>query len=262
MSQSVTQVRLEVRERVAWVTLDGAESLNSLTPDVLTGLEWALDTIEQDDVRVLVITGAGKVFSVGMDIDYLGECFADPAGVFVPFTHRLHALLERLEALPIPVIAAVNGLARAGGFELMLACDLVVASERAKVADHHIEFGIVPGAGATIRAARKMGDMRARELLYTGRWLVGQELVEAGLAIKVATPEALLDVTGELATGLAARSGACLASMKQLVTEATEVTLAEGLERERLEFARFHAEVEGSDEGYRAWVEKRDPVWN
>lgn len=258
----MTQVRFEVGEGVGHVLLDGPDTMNSITPVVLASLEGVLDQVEGDSqVRVLVIRGAGAAFSVGMDIDFLGDCFADPAGVFVPFTTRFHALLDRLEALPVPVVAAVNGLARAGGLELLLACDLVVAADSARVADHHIEFGIVPGAGATVRAVRKLGDQRARELLFTGRWFTGAEMVEHGLAIRAVPADRLDDAVADLAGSLSRRSPECLASMKLLVGLAGDVPQAEALAAERAEFARFHAEVPCSAEGYRAWVEKRDPVW-
>lgn len=258
----MTQVRFEVRDGVGQVLLDGPDTMNSITPHVLDALEDVLDAAETDSqVRVLVIRGAGKAFSVGMDIDYLGDCFADPAGVFVPFTTRFHALLDRIEALPIPVVAAVNGLARAGGLELLLACDLVVAADSARVADHHIEFGIVPGAGATVRAVRKLGDQRARELLFTGRWFTGAEMVEHGLAIRAVPADRLDAAADELAGSMSGRSPQCLASMKRLVGLAGDLPQAEALAAERAEFARFHAEVPDSAEGYRAWVEKREPVW-
>lgn len=258
----MTQVRFEVRDGVGHVLLDGPDSMNSITPEVLDALGTVLDRAERDgEVRVLVIRGAGSAFSVGMDIDYLGDCFADPAGVFVPFTERFHALLDRIEALPIPVVAAVNGLARAGGLELLLACDLVVAADSARVADHHIEFGIVPGAGATVRAVRKLGDQRARELLFTGRWFTGPEMVRHGLAIRAVPADGLDEAVAELAGPMSRRSPECLASMKRLVGLAGDLPQAEALAAERAEFARFHAEVPSSAEGYRAWVERRDPVW-
>lgn len=258
----MTQVRFEVRDGVGHLLLDGETTMNSITPDVLDALNDVLDhAVADEQVRVLVIRGTGKAFSVAMDISFLGECFADPAGVFVPFTERFHALLDRLEAMPIPVIAAVNGLARAGGLELILACDLVVAAESARVADHHIEFGIVPGAGATVRAVRKLGDQRARELLFTGRWYTGAEMVEHGLAVRAVPGEDLDEAVAQLAGSMSGRSPQCLASMKQLVSLAGDLPRAEALAAERAEFARFHAEVPSSAEGYRAWIEKRDPVW-
>ncbi len=258
----MTCIRFEVSEGVGHILLDGPDTMNSITPEVLTALDDALDRVEADDrVRVLVIRGVDKAFSVGMDIEYLGDCFADPAGVFVPFTLRFHALLDRLEALEVPVIAAVNGLARAGGLELLLACDLVVAADSARVADTHIEFGIVPGAGATVRAVRKLGDQRARELLFTGRWFTAAEMVAQGLAIRSVPADQLDAAVAELAGTMNGRSPECLASMKRLVNVVGDLSRAEGLKAEQAEFARFHAEVPTSDEGYRAWVEKREPQW-
>lgn len=258
----MTQVRLDVQDGIGQIVLDGPETLNSITPAVLDQLETVLDRAERESaIRVLTIRGAGKVFSVGMDLDFLGRCFADPQGVFVPFTERFHAVLDRVEALPVPVVAGVNGLARAGGLELLLACDLVVAADSAKVADHHIEFGIVPGAGATVRAVRKLGDQRARELLLTGRWYDGQEMVERGLAVSAVLPDQLDEEVRRVAASMSTRSPDCLAAMKRLVRVAGDLPQSDALAAERAEFARFHAEVADSAEGYRAWVEKREPVW-
>lgn len=260
----MTEVRFEVVDRVGHLLLDGVGTLNSITPDVLTGLEQVLDLLEgtgAPDVRVLVLRGAASVFSVGMDIGFLAECFADPQGVFVPFTHRFHAVLERLEALPVPVVAVVDGLARAGGFELLLTADLVLATDSAKVADTHAEFGIVPGAGATARAVRRLGGQRAREVLLGGRWYRGSELVEAGIAVRCVPDERLEEALEELLAGMRNRSPAAVGAIKGLLDAVADVPLAQGLALERDAFARFHAEVPDSDEGFRAYVEGRQPAW-
>ncbi|MFA1541897.1 enoyl-CoA hydratase/isomerase family protein [Actinomadura monticuli] len=259
----MTEVRTAVTGTVMTITLDGPDRMNSLSPDTLDGLEAALDAAERDaSLSSLVITGTGRAFCVGMDIGFLGACFADPPGVFLPFIRRYHEFLDRLEACPLPSVAAVNGLARAGGFELLLACDFVIAADEAKVGDTHSDFGIVPGAGASQRAPRKIGDQRARALLLAGRWLSGPEMADWGLAL-ASVPRA--DLAGEVArlTGaLGDRSRAVTGIIKRLLNAAPDVTLAEGLRLERELFTRFHEEVADADEGYRAYVEKRRPVWN
>ncbi|TDC64601.1 enoyl-CoA hydratase/isomerase family protein [Actinomadura sp. GC306] len=259
----MTQVDTTVTGSVMTITLNSPERMNSLSPQTLDGLEAALDAAERDDsLSSLVITGTGRAFCVGMDIGFLGECFADPPGVFLPFIRRLHAFLDRLEASPLPSVAAINGLARAGGFELLLACDFVIAADDAKVGDTHSSFGVVPGGGASIRAPRKLGDQRARALLLAGHWLTGPQMVDWGLALSSVPAAELTDEVTRLTDALGDRSRAVTAFIKQLMNAAPDVTLEEGMRLERELFTRFHEEVADADEGYRAYVEKRRPVWN
>lgn len=259
---TLTEVRFQATGQVMHITLDGPGSMNSLTPRALDGMDAALEAAEASrSLRAIVIRGVGKAFCVGMDIDFLGECWADPHGVFVPFIRRYHEVLNRLEELPVPSIAAVNGLARAGGFELLVACDFVVAADEARVADTHRDFGVVPGAGATVRAARKLGDQKARALLLTGRWLTGPEMTQWGLALANA-PLSQLDAEVERLTDqLRGRSRPVTAAIKRLLNAAPDLRLHEGLRLERELFTRFLAEVPDAAEGYRAFVEKRTPQW-
>lgn len=213
-----------------------------------------------EEVRALVLTGAGETFCVGLDIDLLGRAFKD-SSYFRDVLHRFNLLLRKLERLPVPVIAAVNGLARAGGFEIMLACDLVLIAEEARVADNHLAFGIVPGGGATQRAPRKLGPQRARELIFTGRWVEGEEAAEIGLALR-AVPRSELDRSvEELVDQLRPLSRACLAATKRAMNVGADLPLEEALVVEIEEFMRYLAEVPSSREGYLAFVERRKPSW-
>jgi enoyl-CoA hydratase/carnithine racemase len=258
----MTTVRTSTDDQVLYVTLDGPGSMNSLTPPVLQELDDAIAVVERDrSLRAIVITGTGKAFSVGMDIDFLGECFADPAGVFLPFIRRFHEVLLRLENCGVPSIAVVNGLARAGGFELLLACDFVIAADEAKVGDTHSQFGMIPGAGASVRAPRKVGDQRARELLLAGRWLTGPEMVQWGLAVASVPRDDLAAETDRLLAGIRGRSRRVLGDIKNLLNATPELSLLDALRLEREVFARFLAEDEQFDEGYRAFVEGREPHW-
>ena len=258
----MTEVRTEVTGQVMRVTLDGPRSMNSLTPQVLDGLEAALAEAEASrSLRALVVTGAGSAFCVGMDIDFLAECWADPFGVFLPFIRRYHEVLDRLEELPVPSIAAVNGLARAGGFELLLACDFVLAAEEARVADTHRAFGVVPGAGAAVRAARKLGDQKARALLLAGRWLTGTEMTEWGLSLATVPLARLDEEVGRLTADLCGRSRPVTSAVKRVLNATPDLSRAEALRLERELFARFLEEVPDAAEGFRAFVEKREPHW-
>lgn len=258
----MTEVRRHVRDQVMYVTLDGPATLNSMTPGSMAGLEAVLDEAEASvDLRALVITGSGeRAFSVGIDITFLGDCFGDPSGVFLPYLDRFHAVLQRLEQLPVPVVAAVNGLARAGGFEIILACDLVVVADDARVGDIHLQFGVPPGAGASQRAARKLGDQRAKALMLTSMWLDPATMVDWGLALE-AVPRADLGAAVErLVDRVRGVSRPGMAVTKRTIASAQELPLAQGLAHEREMFEKFLS-TDGADEGYRAFVEKRRPTW-
>lgn len=259
----MTEVRCHAENQVMHVLLDGEATMNSIDPTVLDGLDAMMDEVDSDStLRAVVITGAGsKAFSVGMDLAFLERCFGDPDGVFVPFLHRFHAVLRRLERLPVPVVAQVNGLARAGGFELILACDIVIAAAEAKVGDVHLNFGVPPGAGASQRAARKLGDQRAKALMLTPRWLRGPELVEWGLALAIA-PRAELDAEVErFLDDLRGRSRPVIAMVKLLINAPGELTVDEGLRLELSLFERFIHDVPDAAEGFQAYVEGRPATW-
>lgn len=254
-------VKIEVRNRVVYATLSRPDALNGITPEVMDGLEAAMAAVRADaTVKALVITGAGKAFSVGLDIELLHKAFAD-LSIFEATVRRLHQVLNDLEALDVPVIAAVNGLTRAGGFELMLACDLVIAAAEARIGDTHLSFGIVPGAGASQRLPRRVGHQRARELILTGRWLTGTEAATIGLALRAAPSDQLEAEVEALLDQLRPLSRPCLSATKRAMVEGQDLPLAEALDVELGHFLRFLAEVPDADEGYRAFVEKRDPEW-
>lgn len=259
----MTAVRARTENQVMYLLLDGAETMNSLSPSTLDDFERALDAAEADqDLRAVVITGAGeKAFSVGMDITFLESCFADVHGVFLPFLNRLHALLRRIELLPVPVIARVNGLARAGGFELLLACDLVVVAEDARVGDVHLKFGVPPGAGATQRAARKLGDQRAKALVLTSMWLDAPTMVEWGLAFSAVPRDRLDDEVERLVATVRGRSRPAIAVAKLAIGAAQNLTLEEGLRYELELFEKMQVSTADAGEGFRAYVERREPRW-
>jgi enoyl-CoA hydratase/carnithine racemase len=248
-------LRLEHHERVAYLTLQRPAALNAIDEPMLAALER-----DDEQVKALVVTGAGDVFCVGLDVQLLERGFADHE-YFRGVLERFRRLLLDVEALPFPVIAAVNGLARAGGFEFALACDLVLIADEARVADHHMSFGIVPGGGATQRAARKLGDQRARELIFTARWVAGPEAVDIGLALRSVPRAQLASAAEELTSVFRSRSRPCLAATKQAMNEGRELPLEAALDVELTHFFRYLDEVPSSDEGFVAYRENREPRW-
>lgn len=255
-------LRYEVRERIAHVTLDRPAALNGIDEAMLRALPDVLARVRDDaSVKALVIAGAGDAFCVGLDIGLLGRAFEDP-DYFRDVVERLKGIFLDLEALPVPVVAAVNGLARAGGFELTLASDLVIVAEEARIGDTHLAFGIVPGGGATVRAPRKLGHQRARELLLSGRWMTGTEAAEVGLALRAVPRASLEAAVEELVAPFRRLSRAALGATKAAMNEAMDLPTAAALDAELDHFIRFLKDEPSANEGYRASVEKRDPHWD
>ncbi|MBV8194140.1 MAG: enoyl-CoA hydratase/isomerase family protein, partial [Candidatus Dormibacteraeota bacterium] len=157
----------EVRGPAAWIRLTRPDKRNALSPDVLAGIGVGLDRAERDGVRAVVITGSGPAFCAGADLAHVRGGLGDLDAI-ARLLADAGTLTRRIEAHPAPVVAAVNGAAIAGGLELVLACDLVVAAENATFADGHVAYGLFPGAGSSVRLPRLIGANRARYLMYTG----------------------------------------------------------------------------------------------
>ena len=246
-------VRIETVDRIVSATIMRPSSLNAIDEEVLAGLERARRQVDEDaDARALVITGAGeRAFCVGLDLDLLERGFTDLA-YFRDVLDRLNAVLFGLEALEVPVVAAVNGLTRAGGFELLLACDLVVVVEEARIGDGHLEAGVVPGGGGSQRAPRRLGGQRARELLLTGRWLSGHEAVEAGLALRAVPRAGLVDAVETLVAPMRSRSRSAMGVVKHLMRDGAALPLREAVRLETERFVSYLATSPEPHEGFRA----------
>src|SRR5438093_12109417 len=193
-------------DAVATLTLDRPKALNALDAATLRELARAIRELRRDGgVRALVVTGAGdKAFSAGADIAAMAAMSAADGHAYSRLGHEV---LARLEALAIPVVAAVNGVALGGGLELALACDLIVASEKARLGQPEINLGLIPGFGGTQRLVRRIGQTRARELIYLGHMVAAEEALRVGLVNRVVPPRAAGRGGGE-ARGRARRPGA------------------------------------------------------
>jgi enoyl-CoA hydratase len=250
-------VGLEARGRVALITLDRPERLNTLSPDMLDDLAARLGEVEADDgVGAAVVTGAGdKAFSAGADVSLVREASPIEARAFAA---RGHATVDRVEALPKPVIAAVNGYALGGGCELALACDVRLASDRAQMGLPEVTLGIFPGWGGTQRLPRLIGPGRAKELILTGRRVGADEALALGLVDRVHPHDELLEAALELAGEMAAKPGWAVAAAKAMINRAGDGDQAGNLARELDLFALAFA-TEDQREGMAAFFEKRPP---
>jgi enoyl-CoA hydratase len=254
----MSAVTTEVRAGALWVRLERPEAMNSLNWDVVAGLDAALDeALAADGVHALVVTGTGRAFCAGADLEMLGGGDTEDRS----FSGFLEAVLQtfcRLERLPMPTIAAINGIALAGGLELILCCDLAVAATGAKIGDAHANYGIVPGGGGSVRLARRVGPALAKQLMFTGDFLPAEELRHSGLLNDVVPDAELEGAVDALVARIATKSPLGLAVMKQLTDDARESPLEVGL-RAELTAAALHARSADMAEGLAAFREKRTP---
>lgn len=214
--------------------------------------------IEKDDrIRVAIITGAGRAFCAGADLSYVKNLFESSQEIleFLKLAHRVHNFVENLGK---PVIAALNGLTLAGGLELAMSCDIVVAAETARLGDQHANYGIIPGGGGSQRLPRIVGVKRAKEMLLTGNWITAAEGEKYGLVNHVVPPEKLMETAHEIADKLARVSPVASRNMKYLVNKGMQVDLYSGLEME-IGVAFQHFFSEDYREGITAFKEKRQP---
>src|SRR5713226_6804941 len=237
---------------VARVTLNRPDRLNAISPELLQDLDRACDAVEADAaVRVVTLTAAGRTFCAGADLRAVRELSPDPQR-WGAFMGRWHRVFDRIEALPLPVIAGVHGLALAGGLELLLVADLVVADEAARLGDQHANFGLVAGGGGSQRLPRLVGARRAKEMMLLGGWLSAAQALDWGLVNRVAPAGTLGAVVDEIAAALAAGSTSAARTVKALVNRAFDTDLAGGLELE-LSLVATHMRTAEAAEGLRAF---------
>lgn len=244
----------------AWLTLNRPEAMNALSDRVLADLDTHVEDIEDDpDVRVVVVTATGRAFCAGADLkEIVGpDGQVDPVRLLA-FEKRAADAFARLAALPKPVIAALNGVTMAGGLEVALHCDLVVASADARLGDGHINYGLLPGAGGAARLPRVVGPTRAKYLAFTGALLAADDARAMGLVNEVVPADHLVPRTEELAATLATRSPSALRLFKQAIDDGLDQPLASALRLERLATAE-HLHSGDVEEGLRAFAEKRAP---
>jgi enoyl-CoA hydratase len=255
---SYENILVAVEDGVATITLNRPRALNALNAATLTELDQALDSLTRGEprtqVRALILTGAGeKSFVAGADITEMAQLSVDEARRMVA---RGQEVLNRLERLDCPTVAAVNGFALGGGCELCMACDLIVASSKARFGQPEINLGVIPGFGGTQRLVRRVGLGRARRLVLFGDMVSAEEALAMGLCDQVFPPEELLPRARELALRLARGPRVALAAAKAALNAAPSLALHEGLLLEGQSFALCF----GSDdqkEGMKAFLEKR-----
>ncbi len=252
-------IKLETFDSVATIRLNRPDALNALSMELLAEFSDAVTSVGQDEsVKALVIRGEGRAFCAGADLLFFDTVF-DEIALLPPYVRLLNDCLFQLEDLPIPTIAVVQGFALAGGLELVLACDMALVAEDARIGDQHANFGLMPGGGSTQRLPRRIGMQRAMELLTTGRWLSGTEAAEWGLALR-AVPQEFLEAELESLLGqLREKSRTGLGWIKSITLQGQELPIRAGIDREGMAFVQYFATSPHPREGIQAFKEKRQP---
>lgn len=240
---------------VGLLKINRPKSLNALNPATVKEISACLDEIQQDgSIRCLIVTGEGdRAFVAGADISAMVTMTATEGHAFSALGL---GVMRRLETLPIPVIAAVNGFALGGGTELALACDLIIAADKAKFGQPEINLGIIPGFGGTQRLARRIGLPRARELIYSGDMIDAETAFRMGLANKVVPLAELLNEAKALAQKLASKPPIAIHQAKVAINAGIDMDLDNGSRFENEAFALTFA-TEDKVEGMTAFLEKR-----
>lgn len=246
---------LDKADGIALVTFNNPKVMNALTVETFTALESLLTELENDPaVRVLILTGAGdKAFIAGGDIRELARLDVEGARAFALLAQRV---LDRIESLAKPVIAAVNGYALGGGCELAMACDLRIAAETARFGQPEVKLGIIPGFAGTQRLARLVGKAKAKELVFAGEMIDATEAWRIGLANRVVPAADLLGEARRLALQMADKSASAIALAKEAIDNGIEMDFAKAARYEADLFALCFATAD-CREGLAAFLEKR-----
>ena len=251
----------DIRDRVAYAQFATPETLNSISEQRLEDLERIVALVRDDEtIRALAISGAGRAFCVGLDLGLLKRAFYD-IGYFEGIIRRLQRVLFDLEELPVAVIAAVNGLARAGGFEMMLAADFVLIADEARIGDAHAHLGVLPGAGCSQRLPRRVGEQRAKEIILLARWMSGSEAAAIGLALRSVPLAELPAAVEEIANEMRHRPRATTDALKREIHAARTLDLKSGIEFETRTFVEYMTQLPIGREGYEASLAGREPNW-
>lgn len=251
-----TSILVEKRGRVGLITFNRPQVMNALNNQLLREVMDALESFDKDDkVGAMVITGSEKAFAAGADIKEMAGKSAqemmvgDHVGVF-----------DRIRSIKKPVIAAVSGWTLAGGCELALSCDMIIASDSTRLGQPEINIGVIPGAGGTQRLTHAVGKALAMEIILNNRTLSAQEALQHGLVNRVVPVSDYLNEALKLADEIASRAPLAVRAAKKMINAAYDAPLSEGLAEEKKVFYNLF-NTEDQKEGMQAFVEKRDPEW-
>ncbi|MBN4053628.1 enoyl-CoA hydratase/isomerase family protein [Haliea sp. AH-315-K21] len=250
-------LKFEAKDQIGVLTIFRPKALNALNAQVLSELGQFFEALNsKTDLRCLILTGSGdKAFVAGADIKALAAIDRNSG---TEFAQKGQQVFQAIEDSPIPVIAAVNGFALGGGLELAMACDFIIASEKAKFGLPEVSLGIIPCYGGTQRLSRYIGKAKARMVIATGEIYSAQEAKDWGLVAEVVVAEKLQEKCMDIAAAISKRSPLAVRLARRAVTDGFELSQAEGLYLEAELFAQAFSS-EDKTEGVNAFIEKREP---
>jgi len=252
-------ILVEMVDQIGIIKINRPQALNALNIETIHELndivhQWS----REDDIKVIIITGEGKSFVAGADIAEMKDMTRQQAIDFSEMGQRVFSLIESQEK---PVIAAVNGFALGGGCELAMACDIRIASDKAKLGQPEVNLGVIPGFAGTQRLARMVGTAKAKELIFTADMIDAQTALAIGLVNQVVPVENLMNAVMEIAKKIASKGPAAIKLAKRVISRGIETDFATGSSFEVEAFGECFASGEAK-EGMSAFLEKRAPKWS
>ena len=249
---------IERVDNIAVLKINRPDAMNSLNNELLNELNCALEQIDSDEqIRVLIITGEGRAFVAGADIEQMSTMNVQQGK---EFGVQGSAVFRKLENISKPVIAAINGFALGGGCELALACDIRIASNKAKIGQPEVGLGITPGFSGTQRLPRLVGEGKAKELIYTAKAITAEEALAIGLVNKVVEPQELLNAAMQMAKTIAKNAPIALKLSKEAINRGMQTDIDSSIAIENNLFALCFG-TQDQKEGMKAFFEKRPPEW-
>ena len=238
---------------VVTLTISSPATLNALNSTILGELDAFVDSLDPDRTRVLVITGEGKAFVAGADISEMAH-LSEAEGL--AFGRRGSAVFKKIEDLPFPVVAAVNGFALGGGCELAMACDIRIASMKARFGQPEVGLGIIPGFSGTYRLPKLVGQGIAKELIYTGRMIDADEALRIGLVNRVVVHEELMNAVDAVVALILKNAPIAVSFAKSCINENYDLDVDESIALENRYFAKCFSTAD-QKEGMDAFLNKR-----
>ena len=252
-------LKTEINEGIALVTISRPKAMNALNTAFFDEMNSLLDELESNhDVKVMVLTGDGKAFVAGADIAEMVGKDQEAGQAFSKYGQKT---FDRIEAMPFPVIAAVNGFALGGGCELAMSCDFRIASTKAKFGQPEVNLGLIPGYAGTQRMARLIGKADAMYLLLTADMIGADEALRLRLVQKVFEPEVLMEEVMRIAKNIASKGPKAVRKAKEVTRMGLNTSFAEGADMEAKHFGTLFGEGSEGKEGMTAFLEKRKPNW-
>lgn len=251
-------LQFEQKDKIGLITINRPEALNALNTLFFEEMNSLLGEIEKNEtIRALIITGSGKAFVAGADIAEMSKFDSHQGKIF---SEKGQRTFDRFEKLHYPVIAAINGFALGGGMELTMACDIRIASTKAKMGQPEVNLGLIPGYAGTQRLSRLIGLGNALYLLMSAEMITAQRAYELGLVQKVSEPETLMEDAMNIAKNIASKGENAIRQIKYVTYKGLATSLEEGQNIEASNFGNMF-ETGETKEGINAFLEKRKPNW-